>query len=107
MKPSISTDASLLEYQQFIRDICKQRGWDNRSALEKMLFLTEEVGELAKEVRKQAGVYGYKKPESNHEIAAELVDVLNYVIDLANMYNVNLEQAFQEKWQHNASRTWS
>lgn len=99
--------ASMADYQAYIKTICKERGWDKRTDLEKMLFLTEEVGEVAKAIRKEHGIYGYDKPASTDHLAEELVDVFNYVLDLANVYDINLEAAFRAKWNINASRDWS
>jgi NTP pyrophosphatase (non-canonical NTP hydrolase) len=97
---------SMADYQTYIDEICKERGWDSRNALEKMLFLTEEVGEVAKSVRKEMG-YDGKKPENIDHLAEELVDVFNYIVDLANMFDIDLEQAFRAKWDKNATRTWN
>lgn len=99
--------ASMADYQTYIQDICVERGWDKRTPLEKMLFLTEEVGELAKAVRKEHGTYGYDKPEDATHLAEELVDILNYVLDIANVYEVDLEEAFRHKWKLNEGRSWS
>jgi NTP pyrophosphatase (non-canonical NTP hydrolase) len=70
-----------------------------------MLFMTEEVGEVAKAIRKELGFDG-NKPENIDHLAEELVDVLNYVLDIANNYNVDLESAFRAKWIKNSTRTW-
>jgi NTP pyrophosphatase (non-canonical NTP hydrolase) len=98
--------AQMADYQAFITDVCIERGWDKRTILEKMLFLTEEVGELAKAIRKEAGTYGYKRPDSTDHLAEELVDAFNYILDIANVYQIDLEAAFRAKWEINASRSW-
>ena len=36
----------------------------------------------------------------------EFADVLSYLLDLANCFQVDLEQAFRAKEQLNQSRTW-
>ena len=99
-KPLIS------DYQKFIFDVCKERGWDKRTITEKMLFMTEEVGELAKAIRKEHGGYGYNKPEDNEHLAEEIADVFNYLLDIANVYDIDIEQAFRAKWKKNATRVW-
>jgi NTP pyrophosphatase (non-canonical NTP hydrolase) len=71
-----------------------------------MLFLTEEIGEIAKAVRKEHGTYGYNKPETSDHLAEELADAFNYILDLANHYDIDMEEAFRKKWQKNATRTW-
>ena len=99
--------ATMADYQTYIQKTCEERGWDKRTSLEKMLFLTEEVGELAKAVRKEYGTYGYDKPQDTTHLAEELVDVFNYVLDLANVYDVDLDQAFRDKWKVNDTRDWT
>jgi len=102
----LTNQSSLADYQQFIKEICEKRGWDKRTALEKMLFLTEEVGEVAKALRKEHGIYGYPKPESTDHLAEELVDVFNFLLDLANVYGIDMADAFRQKWQKNVTRDW-
>ena len=102
----LPVSATMADFQTYIKNICIEKGWDKRTPLEKMLFLTEEVGELAKAIRKEHGVYGYDKPEDINHLAEELVDILNYVFDIANVYDVDLDTAFREKWEVNATRSW-
>ena|ERR1700712_2816119 len=101
-----TSQSTLADYQTYIKTICEERGWDERTDIEKMLFLTEEVGEVAKEIRKHAGIYGYKTPETTDGLGEELVDVLNYILDIANVYNIDLTHAFQRKWETNSTRIW-
>lgn len=103
---NLSSKPDLPELQAYIADVCAHRGWDKRTALEKMLFLTEEVGEVAKEIRKHEGKYGYAKPHTADDLAAELIDVLNYLLDIANMYHIDLSEAFRKNWEKNSVRVW-
>lgn len=102
---TLPAESRLSDLQQFIAETCRERGWDKRSAPEKVMLLTEEVGEVAKAIRKELGL-GSQKPETTDHLAEELVDVLNYVLDLAIQYDIDMEQAFRAKWQKNATRTW-
>jgi len=104
--PDIPDQLTLGAAQAYVHAMCVHRGWDQRTAIEKMLFLTEEVGEVAKEVRKQAGRYGYATPATTDELAGELIDVFNFVLDIASTYDVDLEAAFRRNWQKNATRVW-
>lgn len=101
----LKEQSTLADYQQFINDVCIERGWDKRSPLEKMLFMTEEVGEVAKALRKELG-YDGPKPANIDHLSEELVDVFNYILDIANQFDIDMAQAFQAKWQKNATRTW-
>jgi|JI10StandDraft_1071094.scaffolds.fasta_scaffold10628_7 NTP pyrophosphatase (non-canonical NTP hydrolase) len=98
---------NLTDLQSFVAAKCKERGWDKRSDVEKVMFLTEEVGEIAKEVRKHAGTFGYARPATPDDLAGELIDALNYLLDLANSNNIDLDAAFRAKWRATDSRHWS
>ncbi|MFH5881728.1 MAG: MazG nucleotide pyrophosphohydrolase domain-containing protein [Candidatus Izemoplasmataceae bacterium] len=69
---------------------------------EVVLKLFEEVGELSVEMRKahQLGL----TDEVKKNIKYELYDVLHYVTVLANIYDIDLEEAIIEKDQINAKR---
>lgn len=43
---------TLPELQIYMDETCKERGWTKDSYAEKFLLFTEEVGELAKAIRK-------------------------------------------------------
>jgi len=92
--------------QRYMDEVCKERGWTQDSYAEKFLLFTEEVGELAKAIRKTQGLYQEKARQKNLALEEELADVLSYLLDLANCFQVDLETAFREKEQVNASRTW-
>ena len=97
---------TLPQLQQYIDDICKERGWIKDNYSEKFLLFTEEVGELAKAIRKTQELYQEKAKQKQVELEEEFADVLSYLLDLANYFHVDLEKAFREKEQVNASRTW-
>jgi NTP pyrophosphatase (non-canonical NTP hydrolase) len=97
---------SLKELQHYLADVCQERGWTKDTPSEKFVLFIEEVGELAKAMRKTAGLY--EEPAKQHKISLEeeFADVLSYLLDLANYFQVDLETAFRAKEQINQSRTW-
>ena len=98
---------TLKDLQDYIKTIADERGWDKNNHLEIFLLLSEELGELAKAIRNKIGLYAEKKPENNNdELELEFADVLNYLFDLANCFNINLEDAFRKKDKINANRIW-
>ena len=97
---------TLPELQQYLDAICQERGWTKDSYAEKFLLFTEEVGELAKAIRKTQGLYQERASQKHVELEEEFADVLSYLLDLANCFQVDLEKAFREKEQINATRTW-
>ena len=70
-----------------------------------MSFVSEEVGELFKAVRKSEGLL----VDSNStftEIGDELVDIFIYLCAIANRKGIRLEEAFRVKEEKNKNRTW-
>jgi NTP pyrophosphatase (non-canonical NTP hydrolase) len=45
-------------------------------------------------------------PPDRAELAAELADVLLYLMQLASVHDIDLEQAVLDKIAHNYTRTW-
>lgn len=56
--------------------------------------LTEEVGELAREVNHRFGQKTKKKDEPDGDMAMEMADILFVLICMANREGIDLEQAF-------------
>lgn len=98
---------TLKDLQDYIKTIADERGWDKNNHLEIFLLLSEEIGELAKAVRNKIGLFSEKtNKHDNNELELEFADVLNYLFDLANCFNINLEEAFRKKDKINADRIW-
>ena len=99
---------TLKDLQSHIKKIGEDRGWDKNNYLEIFLLLSEEFGELAKAVRNHAGLYTEKnKDNKKYKLEEEFADVLNYLFDLANCFNIDLEKAFRRKDEINAKRDWT
>jgi NTP pyrophosphatase (non-canonical NTP hydrolase) len=103
----IPENPTLKDLQYHIKTIGEERGWDKNNYLEIFLLLSEEFGELAKAIRNYAGLFTEKeKSNSSVELEEEFADVLNYIFDLANCFNINLEEAFRKKDEKNKNRNW-
>lgn len=103
---------TLADLQAYLKVLCAERGWDKNNHLEMFLLFTEEVGELAKGIRAYSDLYqeeGKKKTkeETKKELEGEFADVLSYLLDLANYFEIDLEKAFRDKEAINAKRTWN
>ena len=48
----LSNESSINEIQSYIKEIMKMRGFNKEKSSDKILLLVEEVGELAKAIRK-------------------------------------------------------
>ena len=102
-------NVSLSEAQQWIKDMCEERGFNTNTDLQKFLLFSEEVGELAKAIRKVSGLHvegAHSLEEKQKELRGEFADVAMYLLDLANGFSVNLEAAIREKDEINKKRTW-
>ncbi|MDO8265415.1 MAG: MazG nucleotide pyrophosphohydrolase domain-containing protein [Candidatus Saccharibacteria bacterium] len=77
-------DPTLQDYQRYITEMMKARGFDKNSIVEEMLLLTEEVGELAKVVRKAHGMH-MDKNSVQSSAAEELADVFSFVLSISNI----------------------
>ncbi len=97
---------TLNDLQRYIADVCQERGWTKDSPSEKFVLFIEEVGELAKAMRKAAGLYAEQAKPRDMSLEEEFADVLNYLLDLANCFQIDLERAFREKEEINRSRSW-
>jgi NTP pyrophosphatase (non-canonical NTP hydrolase) len=98
---------TLKDLQNHIKKTGEERGWDKNNYLEIFLLLSEEFGELAKAIRNYAGLYTERNTEiKKNELEEEFADVLNYIFDLANCFNIDLELAFRNKDKINAGRNW-
>ncbi len=97
---------TLNDLQHYVAEICEERGWTKDSPSEKFVLFIEEVGELAKAMRKAAGLYQEQAKQRDIPLEEEFADVLSYLLDLANCFHIDLEQAFREKEAINQTRTW-
>lgn len=97
---------TLKDLQQYLVAVCQERGWTKDSPSEKFVLFVEEVGELAKAMRKTFGLYEEQAKQNNASLEEEFADVLSYLLDLANCFEVDLEKAFRDKEEVNRSRRW-
>ena len=95
----------LQDYQKYIQDMVKERGFQDESAPEILMLLVEEVGELAKSIRKTTSVKNDVNSE-NHDIEHEIADVFSYILALSNFFKIDLEKAFRDKEEINKERVW-
>ncbi|MGH2506884.1 MAG: MazG nucleotide pyrophosphohydrolase domain-containing protein [Ktedonobacteraceae bacterium] len=102
----IPENPTLKDLQHYVAENCQVRGWTKDSPSEKFVLFIEEVGELAKAMRQTAKLYEEPAKPRNMSLEEEFSDVLSYLLDLANCFQVDLEQAFRAKEEINRSRIW-
>ena len=99
-------DSSLNNIQKYIMQMMKANHFDNTS-LELFVYLSEEVGELAKEIRKQEkNMEMDVKKEYESCLKYEIADVFIYLLAICNFYHINLLDALVEKEKINLNRVW-
>jgi NTP pyrophosphatase (non-canonical NTP hydrolase) len=112
-------EGRLAAYQQFHHQLDESKGFDP-DLFFNYILLTEEVGEVAKELikiwgdSKQLSQNGRSLADAHQEALSkhrpalrnELADLLAYILKLANYTGIDLEQAYLEKMGHNIGRDW-
>jgi NTP pyrophosphatase (non-canonical NTP hydrolase) len=104
--PNLKSNPTLCDYQQYVSEMIKERGFTENTVLQNSLMLGEEVGGLFKAIRKAEKMR--TDDNSNiHNAEEEMVDVLIYLCTLANHYNIDLEKALRDKEEMNKNRVWT
>ena len=83
-----------------IRKFTSDRNWEQYhtpSNIAKSIAI--EAGELLE-------CYQWSDEADLEHVKEELADVFIYLCSLANMHNIDLEEAFREKEEKNKSRVW-
>ncbi len=103
--PILTKNPTLENFQQYVAELEKERGFAHQSTIDKCLLLGEEVGELFKAVRKSEGL-AVDENSNFTEIGDELTDIFIYICAIANRNRIDLEKAFRDKEEINKRRTW-
>ena len=103
--PELKKNPTLKNYQRYVDEMIKERGFDDETIQEIFMLLIEELGEMTKAARKAAGMYIDGQSEFKN-LAHEMADVLIYLLAIANYFEIDLEKAFREKEEINKKRQW-
>lgn len=98
--------SSLKDIQTYINKMIEERGFAGETSQDVMLLLTEEVGELAKEIRKTRKYKLDVNKSKDADVSGEIADVFIYILSMCRVMNINLLEALKEKEQRNLKRTW-
>ncbi len=94
-EPSLTTEQMQKRVDQYISQF--KEGYFSPLAM--MARITEEVGELAREVNHFYGEKPKKSSENEKSMEEELGDTLFVLICFANSLNINLEDAFMRSME--------
>ncbi len=105
----LSKNMKLDKIQDYIRNVIDIRGFGKQSVEQEVLLLIEEVGELAKAIRKErTNMCIDKNKIKNYDtVENEIADVFIVLNSICNTLNINLFDAFYEKEKINIGRTWN
>ncbi len=102
----VNIDSNLKDIQKYISKMMNINGFHNTS-LELLCYLVEEVGELAKEIRKKEENMDMDTGKKyNSCLSHEIADVFIYLLAICNSYDIDLLDAFKEKELINLDRIW-
>lgn len=104
----LKKDASLSQLQNYVNNVLEIRGFNNQAIELKLILLMEEVGELAKSIRKETTSLPIDRAKLNNysPIEEELADVLIVLFSIANKLQIDLFDAFLKKEKENVKRKW-
>ena len=105
----LSDKSSINEIQSYIKKVMEVRGFNKEKSSDKILLLVEEVGELAKAIRKNERKLGIdKSKEFNYSsVESEIADVFIVLLSICDILNIDLLKVFLDKEEENIKRIWS
>ena len=104
---NMDENTSLKALQAYVDDMVNVRGFADETPQDCLLLLTEELGELAKEVRKNhTHIKNDTAKVSTNSLNGEMADVLMMLLALARTLNIDILQAFKDKELVNCNRNW-
>jgi NTP pyrophosphatase (non-canonical NTP hydrolase) len=102
----LNEKSSVEDIQNYIRDMKIDRKFNGVSIEREMMLMLEEFGELARAIRKETK--GRLDPTKTYDtsVEEELADVFIYLLNIANMCDVDMFKSFKNKERKNCSREW-
>jgi NTP pyrophosphatase (non-canonical NTP hydrolase) len=103
--PKLKETAQLKDFQIYVSELERERGFYEQTAKDKCLLLGEEIGELFKAIRKYDGI-GIDPLSKVNELEGEIADIFIYLCSIANRFDIDIEKAFLKKEEKNKQRKW-
>ncbi len=104
----LNKNNTLKEVQAYINEMNEIRGFNQQEITKTMLLLTEEVGELAKAIRKNSTDMAIDIHQKEHydTIESEIADVFYVLSCVCNKLDIDIFTCLKEKEAKNIKRTW-
>ncbi len=105
---NLNDQNTLREIQNYINQVNEIRGFNQQEITKTMLLLTEEIGELAKAIRKNATDMktDIQKQYNYDTIESEVADVVYVLSCVCNKLNIDIFKCLKEKEKKNINREW-
>ena len=105
---NLNKNQSLQQIQKYVNNVINLRGFRDQEIEKTMLLLLEEVGELAKAIRKNATNMCIDNEKINHydTIESEIADVFIVLLSVCNQLNIDLYKSLKDKEKENIKRNW-
>lgn len=87
---------TIKQLQEYISYKDGKRGFGDETVAQRLLLLTEEVGELVKACRKKIGI-GVGKYSNERHIGEELADVIYMIFSTGDRLGLDIEKEFLKK----------
>jgi len=101
----ITEDITLKNLQNYIHRMIIQRGFEKETVDQTLILLMEELGELAKAVRKESGMK-FSETTRRTELEEELADVQIVLLVLADKLGLDMRAVVTAKEHKNSKRVW-
>ena len=99
-------EGTIRHFQEYIAEKIKQRGFENEELHERLILLTEELGELVKSCRKFNGMNIDQAIEVKENTGEEIADMINLIFAVGIKLGIDIETEFLEKEQILDLRTY-
>ena len=105
----IDRNSTVTQVQKYVEKMVTLRGFADQPVQESVLLLLEEMGELAKAIRKSETRMSVDLDNMQNfgTVESEVADIFFVLLAICNQTNVNLFDALKEKEQLNCERNWS
>jgi NTP pyrophosphatase (non-canonical NTP hydrolase) len=101
----ITEDMTLENLQSYIHRMIIERGFEKETVDQTLILLMEELGELAKAVRKESGMK-FSETTRRTELEEELADVQIVLLVLADKLGLDMRTVVAAKERKNSKRVW-
>lgn len=101
----VGSNSPLAAYQDYVRQVMADRGFDDETVSQKFMLLLEEAGEFAKAARSQAHLKE-AADVSNDDARDCAADLFAILLDICSQLGIDLEGVFRHREQQNQNRSW-